>query len=297
MKLYVELLILAAVWGASFLFLRISSPEFGPVPLIFVRTTLASLVLLPFVFWTKSARDIVANWKIFLLVGAISTAIPFSLFAYTSIYVTAGKTSILNATTPFFSAVIAFAFLQERLAIYGVLGLILGFFGVYFLSSHEVGGVDGAGMLPVFAALVATFLYAVSSTFVKLKMSNMTPLIVATGSQLFSGLILFPFAIYAWPEENPSLLAWSSTVVMAVFSTAIALIIFFRLIQTAGVTKTVSVTYMIPLFGILWGYLFLGEQVTSFMLVGGSLILIGVGLTTGLFDGLRLALLWGKKKS
>ncbi len=239
-------------------------------------------------------RNMLIHWKLFLLVGAISTAIPFSLFAYTSIYLTAGNTSILNATTPFFSVVVAFFFLQERLSAFGIGGLFLGFSGVYFLSMGDSGAGTETGILPVAAALMATFLYAVSSTFVKLKMADITPLVVATGSQFFSALLLFPFALVAWPANNPSFIAWNSAIWMAIFSTAIALVIFFRLIQTAGVTKTVSVTYMIPMFGVLWGYLFLDEKVTLHMAIGGLLTLVGVGMTTGLVDSVRLR--WASEK-
>jgi len=284
MKVYVELLLLAAVWGASFLFLRISSPEFGPIPLIFVRTALASLVLIPFVLIAQQQKDIFDNWRLFLVVGAISTAIPFSLFSYTSLYLSAGYTSILNATTPFFSAIVAYCWLSERLNLLGVLGLIIGFVGVYLLSHFNVGLSDTTVFLPIIAALVATFLYAVSSSYVRLKMCRFKPLTVAAGSQLFSALILLPFAVLSWPSKLPGTTAWVSAVSMAIFSTAFALIVFFRLLQSVGVTKTVSVTYLIPVFGVLWGYLFLGESITLQMILGGLLILFGVSLTTGIYD-------------
>ncbi|WP_086930371.1 DMT family transporter [Agarilytica rhodophyticola] len=284
MKLYFNLLILAAMWGGSFLFLRISSPEFGPIALIFVRTGIAALVLIPFVLAAKQMSLILTHWLQFVFLGVTSTAIPFTLFAYTSLYLPAGLTSILNATTPFFGAVAAFYFLNERLGVMGGLGLAIGFLGVYLLSAFSHGGSDAAGIWPVVSALVATFLYSISSVYVKLKMNQLQPLTVAAGSQLFSAAFLFPMAIVFWPAEMPGALAWGSTLAMGVFSTALSLVIFFRLLQTEGVTKSIAVTYLIPVFGVLWGALFLGESITHIMVVGGILVLIGVSFTSGTFN-------------
>ncbi len=283
MRLFIQLMVLAALWGASFLFLRISSHEFGVVPIIFVRTGCAFLVLLPFVISTRQHKLLARHWLLFLLLGSFSTALPFSLFAFTSLHLPAGLTSILNAATPFFGALIAFFWLHERLSKLGVLGLLIGFGGVYVISSGEqsFGGVSD--FWPVGAVLLATFLYAVSSTYVKLRLSNMTPLLVATGCQLGSSLVLLPFAFYYWPSQAPSVGAWSSALGLAVLSTAIALVLYLRLIQNFGVTKSISVTYLIPLFGVLWGYLFLGEAVSLSMVFGGVLILMGIALSTGSF--------------
>lgn len=284
MTLYFQLLILAAMWGGSFLFMRISSPEFGPVPLIFVRTAIAALVLIPFVFASKQMRLIFSQWSSFALLSVISTAVPFSLFAYSSLYLSAGYTSILNATTPFFGTVVAYYFLQERLGFLGALGLIIGFLGVYFLSASGNNGSASGGIWPIISALVATFLYAISSVYVKLKMAKIKALTVAAGSQLFSAIILSPLAILYWPAKMPSTLALASTVAMGVFSTALSLVIFFRLLQTEGVTKTIAVTYLIPVFGVLWGSLFLDEAITQAMIGGGLLVLLGVGFASGTFN-------------
>jgi len=280
MQVYVALVFLAAIWGASFLFLRISSPEFGPVALIFVRTAVASIVLLPFVWHYKQVSDLFRHWKMFLFVGAVSTALPFTLFSYTSLYLPAGNSSILNATTPFFSAIIAIFWLKEHLSGYAWLGLIVGFSGVYFLSFDQV-SANSIVLLPVLAALWATFLYGFSSCYVKLYMTDFKPITVAAGSQIYATVILLPFAIFMWPADMPSAGSWWSAIAMGVISTAIALIIFFRLIQRVGVTRTLAVTYLIPLFGLFWGYLFLDEVLTAKMFIGGALVLLGVGFTSG----------------
>ncbi len=283
MKLFIQLMVLAALWGASFLFLRISSHEFGVIPIIFVRTGCAFLALIPFVISTRQHKLLAQHWLLFLVLATFSTAVPFSLFAYTSFHLSAGSMSILNAVTPFFGALIAFFCLQEQLSKLGVLGLAIGFGGVYILSSGEQDFDGLADFLPVGAVLLAAFLYAASSTYVKLKLSSMTPLVVATGCQLGSAIVLFPFAFYYWPEQAPSVGAWSSALGLAVLSTAIALVLYLRLIQAYGVTKSISVTYLIPLFGVLWGYLFLDEVVSLSMMFGGALILVGIALSTGSF--------------
>lgn len=283
MGLFFQLIVLAALWGASFLFMRISSAEFGVIALIFVRAAFASIVLLPFVIYSKNHKALLENWKIFFFVGLVSTALPYSFFAYTSLYIPAGSASILNATTPFFTAIVAFIWVREQPTKMGVAGLFVGFSGVYVLS---VKGGDislSDSLLPIASALMATLLYAYSSTFIKLKLSHLPALTVAAGSQLYAGIILLPLALVYWPKTSPSVDAWMSIIAMAVFSTALALILFFRLLQTVGVTKTISVTYLIPLFGVLWGYLFLDEKISTEMLSGGALILLGVSFTTGLF--------------
>lgn len=288
MKLFIQLLVLAAIWGAAFLFLRISSPEFGVMPLIFVRSALAAAVLLPFVFYAKHHRVLFEHWAVFFYIGIVSTALPYSFFAYTSLYLSAGSTSILNATTPFFSAIVAFLWIREQPSKLGVVGLFVGFSGVYVLSSRGGDLSTAGGIMPILSALMATLLYAYSSSFIKLKLSHLTPLTVAAGSQMYAAIMILPFAIFYWPATTPSVNAWISAVAMAIVSTAIALILFFKLLQTVGVTKTIAVTYLIPLFGVLWGYLFLDESISVAMMSGGALILLGVSLTTGLVHSLKL---------
>lgn len=289
MKLYTSLIFLAALWGASFLFLRIASPEFGPVALIFVRTGVAALVLVPFVFFAGKHRDLLTRWRQFLFTGAMSTALPFTLFAYATLYIPAGHASILNATTPFFSAIVAFYWLKERLTVVGSIGLVLGFLGVYVIARQNGSGASEIGAVPISiapiaATLVATSLYAISSSYAKLKMSDLKPVVVAAGSQLYAAMVLLPLTLISIPDAMPSAKAWIGALCMAIFSTALALIIFFRLLQSEGVTRTVSVTYLIPAFGVLWGYLFLDEKVSLPMLVGGGMVLLGVSFTTGMYD-------------
>jgi drug/metabolite transporter (DMT)-like permease len=280
-----ELVMLAALWGASFLFMRIGAPEMGPVGLIAIRTLVAGVFLLPFLFFYNSHRGVRRHVPTIALVGVIGSAMPFALIAYATLTVTAGYASILNATTPMFGALVAWMWLGDRLTPSGIIGLLVGFAGVFVL-------VWGRGEMPslqvgmaVAAALTATLLYALAATTTKRYLSEVHPLTLATLSQLFAAASLLPLALLAIPEQMPSAEAWWSVVLLGIASTGIAYVIYFRLISQVGPTKTLTVTYLIPAFGLFWGWLFLEEEIGWSMVAGCLLILLGVGLTTGVLAG------------
>jgi len=283
-----ELVVLAALWGASFLFMRIGAPEMGPVGLIAIRTLVAGLFLLPFLFFYRGYRGVRRHVPAIALVGIIGSAMPFALIAYATLTVTAGYASILNATTPMFGALVAWIWLGDRLKPSGIIGLLIGFAGVFVL-------VWGRGEMPtlqlgtaVAAALTATLLYALVATTTKRFLAEVHPLTLATLSQLFAAASLLPLALLAVPEQMPSLKAWWSVILLGIASTGIAYVIYFKLISQVGPTKTLTVTYLIPAFGLFWGWLFLDEQISLSMVAGCLLILLGVGLTTGvLVNGRR----------
>jgi len=276
-----ELVLLASLWGASFLFMRIGAPEMGPVLLIALRTLVGGLFLLPFLAWYNGHRGAGRHLPVIALVGVLGSAMPFALIAYATLTVTAGYASILNATTPIFGALVAWVWLRERLAAPGVVGLMIGFGGVFVLvwgrgetPSPELG-------LAVTAALSATLLYAIAANITRRHLAGVHPLTLATLSQLFAAVALLPLALYLLPEEMPTVKAWWSVVLLGVACTGVAYILYFRLISQVGPTKTLTVTYLIPAFGLFWGWLFLEEEIGLSMVAGGLLILLGVGLTTG----------------
>ncbi len=280
-----ELVMLAALWGASFLFMRIGAPEMGPVGLIAIRTLVAGLFLLPFLFFYNSHRGVRRHVPTIAFVGVIGSAMPFALIAYATLTVTAGYASILNATTPMFGALVAWMWLGDRLTPSGIIGLLVGFAGVFVL-------VWGRGEMPslqlgmaVAAALTATLLYALAATTTKRYLAEVHPLTLATLSQLFAAASLLPLALLAVPEQMPSAKAWWSVLLLGIASTGIAYVIYFRLISQVGPTKTLTVTFLIPAFGLFWGWLFLEEEIGWSMVAGCLLILVGVGLTTGVLAG------------
>ncbi len=237
------------------------------------------MVLMPLILQRGELPILKTNWRRFLWAGVCTTALPFTLLSYVSLSMTAGHTSLLNATVPMFSAIIAWFWLKESLTWIGIAGLLLGFTGVFVLSSPD-GGDYATMALPVLAAIIATNLYAYGSCYTTLYLRELPSITVTAGSQLYASLFMLPFGLWFWPQNQPSLASWLSALALGIVCTAFALIMFYHLLKRIGVAKTVSVTYLIPVFGILWGMLFLNEMLTQNMLLGGILVMAGVGLTT-----------------
>ncbi|NMH60835.1 DMT family transporter [Alteromonas ponticola] len=276
----VALLLLGAIWGGSFIFMRVAVPEFGIFALVEVRTLLATLVLLVVLVFKGGMQDMLVHWKAIALIGAINTAIPFALFNYSSLHLEAGVNAILNATAPMFGALIAFVWLSDKLTKPAVLGLIIGFLGVAVISAQKI-GEQGISILPIITALLATTCYGLAASMMKKYLQGVRPLAVATGSQASASLLLLPLALYTMPEAMPSAVAWNNAIALAVLGTGIAYILYFSLIANVGPAKAITVAYLVPLFGIVWGLIFLSEALSVQTLIGGGLILTGVALTTG----------------
>ncbi|MFC3093991.1 DMT family transporter [Alteromonas sediminis] len=271
---------LAAIWGASFMFMRIAAPEFGIYTLVLIRTVLAALVLFPFVIYAKTTRAIIAHWRSVAVIGLVNTAIPFVLFNYSSLHLEAGVNAILNATAPMFAAIVAWVWLRDKLPILGILGLLIGFAGVITLSLQQT-QLDTVTLLPVLTALGATTCYGISACYIKKSLTDINPIALAAGSQFAASVFLFPAALTDWPDTMPSSAAWGSAITLAVFGTGIAYLLYFYLIGKAGPAKAITVGYLVPLFGIAWGVALLNERLSLQTLAGGGLILLGVMLTTG----------------
>lgn len=271
------LLLLAALWGGSFLFMRVAAPVLGPVWLIELRVLLAGLVLLPLLIGRRQAAVLLREWRLLLTVGCLNAAVPFTLLAYASLELTAGMTSILNATVPIFAAVWAFAFAAEALDIRRGTGVALGFVGVVVLVG--VPGNAGNAPLPsVVAGLLAAISYVVAANLAKRRLTHVPAIVFVTGSQLGAAVVLLPgLAFFAVPTD-PGWVVIGAVVALAVLSTALAFLIYFRLIQEAGPLRTLTVTYLIPVFAIAFGAWLLDEPLTLNMMIGGAMILVGVAL-------------------
>lgn len=280
---------MAAVWGGSFLILRIATPEFGPIPLIEIRVLLSALVLLPFLLLKPAMRSqFRQHYGKLLILGLINAAIPFPLFAYSTLFVTAGFASIINATAPLFAALVAGVWLKDRITIGGILGLVIGFGGVVLL----VGGlpdVQADALVAIAGSLLAAFLYGVSASFVKKHTVGVDTWVTTAGSYGFAAVLLAPLAAIYWPAANPSPVSWLAVLILAIACTAVPNIYYFRLVFRVGPGRAMSVAFLIPLFGMLWGWLILGEQVTVPMIAGCAVVLTGTALVVGLI-GRRLGL-------
>ena len=278
----IELTGLAAIWGASFLFMRMGAAEFGPVALAAVRVWGATLFLLPLLMLRRQGGALRTHWRPIFVVGLTNSALPFLCFSYAALSITAGLSSIFNAATPLFGALIAWAWLRDKLTPARMAGLAIGFLGVLWLAWDKASFKPGASSgWAVLACLAATLLYGFSGSFTKRFLTGVPPLAVATGSQLSSALLLAVPALVWWPAAMPSLTAWSAAALLAVGCTGIAYILFFRLIAHIGPANALSVTFLIPVFAVLWGWLFLHEGLTPQMLLGCAVILLGTSLTTG----------------
>lgn len=280
-KPIIELPLLAAIWGASFIFMKIGTPEFGPFLFMAMRTLIASLFLIPFIYLHKQQGALKGYWPKLFIVGMLGTAIPFVLFGWATLTLTAGITSVLNATTPMFGAIVAFIWLKDKLSLSAMIGLLIGFIGVYFLMYDKLILAQKNVILPTLAVMLASLCYGISANYTKKYLTGIKPLALAGGSQVMATTILLPISIFFLPDQIPSLPAISSVLILGILCTAIAYIIFFRLIAHVGPTKTISVTYLIPAFGLFWGAVFLDEVITAWMIFGCALILTGVALTTG----------------
>ncbi|MBP6529955.1 MAG: DMT family transporter [Burkholderiales bacterium] len=276
-----DFVLLAAIWGASFLFMRIGAREFGPFALIGLRSGIAALCLLPLVFMRDGLAPTLAAARPLAVVGITNAAIPFTLLGYAALSLTAGFSSLINAGTPLWAAVIGLVWLNATLTKPQWLGLALGVLGMVVLTWGKVDFKPGGSGLAVVAGIVATAAYGFSTHYAKKNLAGVSPMTVAAGSQTASALALLPLMVIFWPERAPSLTAWLAAAALAVLATAFALILYFRLIARLGGQKASTVTFLIPVFAVGWGALFLGETVTWPMLFGGAIVLIGTGLTLG----------------
>jgi drug/metabolite transporter (DMT)-like permease len=291
----VQLLILAALWGGSFLFIRIGVTDFGVAPLMALRVGIGAVFLLAVLFMRGSARGSLQIMRTHALplfvVGILNSAAPFCLFAYAELTLSAGVTSVINATTPLWGAIVAYLWLKDRLTGLRIAGLVIGFAGVVALvwNQMDVGtnastGASATPMTTAFAAaaaLGATLLYGISASYTKRNLTGVNSLVVASGTMTAATVVLLPFAVFWWPATPISTQSWEAVIALGVACTGIAYMLFFRLIAATGPARTISVTFVIPIFGILWGALFLSEHVSSGMIKACVAILVGTALATG----------------
>lgn len=278
-----ELLLLGAIWGASFMLMRTAAPEFGVFALVEVRALLALIFLMPFVLIAKQLGDLKKHWRGLLFVGAFNTGIPFCLFSFSSIHLEAGLNSILNGTAPMFGAIVAWLYLGDKIAKSGVFGLSIGFAGVLIISEQTLGNAQ-LSILPILGALGATLCYGIAACFLKKHLSQAKPFAVAAGSQLFAALLIAPLALAYWPQQAISDEAWRDAIILAIMCTGLAYVMYFRLISNIGASKALTVAYLVPLFGIAWGFVLLDEVISVQSVIGGCFIILGVMLTTGLVN-------------
>jgi drug/metabolite transporter (DMT)-like permease len=256
-----DFLMRAAIWGASFMFIRIGAVEFGVPPTAGLRRAIAALFLLPIVLYWGQVDSLKQHRRRTLVVGVLNSAIPFACYTYALLSITTGLSSILNAAVPLFGAVIAWVWLKDRPHGSCILGLAVGFAGV---------------------ALLASLCYGIAASFTKLYMVGVPPLVSAAGSQLSAAVVLVPQAAWTWPDHAVSTHVWAAIAALGVICTGVAYILHFRIIESADPAKALSAIFAIPMFAVLYGVVLLGETVTPWMLVCIAVIIMGTSLSTAL---------------
>jgi drug/metabolite transporter (DMT)-like permease len=278
-----DLVLLAALWGASFLFMRVTAPAFGPLAMAGVRVAGAALLLLPVLRWRGEWPALRRHWRALAVVGLTNSALPFALFGYAALHLTGGLAAIFNAATPLFGALIAWAWLRELLTPWRVLGLVVGFVGVAGLALVKAGDTSAGGpVLAIGACLAGPLMYGFSASFTRRRLAGVPSMAVAAGSQLSAALALAVPAALTWPAVAPAPGAWLMLLALSALCTGLAYVLYFRLIANAGPANAMTVTYLVPAFAVAWGALFLGETLTWPMVLGCAVILLGTALATGL---------------
>jgi len=282
-----EFILLAAIWGASFLFTRLGVAEFGAVPTAGLRVGIAAVFLLPLLLARGQWPALARHWQKIFLLGLLNSGIPFACYAYALLSITSGLSSLLNATVPLFGALVAWVWLKDRPHGLKIIGLLIGFVGVAMLAWGKASfKPDASGLSSgwaVVACLFACLCYGLAASFTKRYFVGIPSLVIATGSQIGAALGLLLPALWLWPTQPPSLTAWLALLTVGVLCTGIAYVLYFRLIEKMGAAGSLTVTFLIPVFAVIYGALFLGESVTPWMLLCGAIILCGTALSLDIF--------------
>ena len=281
-----DFILLGAAWGASFMFTRLGVMEFGAVPTAGVRVAIAALFLLPLLMVKGLGTEMRQHWKLTMSVGLLNSAIPFACFSFALLSISTGLSSILNATVPLFGALIAWVWLKDRPDGARLLGLGIGFLGVAWLALDKASfKLDASGRATgwaVLACLLGSVCYGIAASFTKRYLSGVPPLVTATGSQSGAALGLALPTLWLWPAHTPGMRAWLALLVLGVVCTGLAYILYFRLIEQVGPARALAVTFLVPVFAVLYGVLLLDEVLTPRMLLCAAIIICGTALSTGL---------------
>jgi drug/metabolite transporter (DMT)-like permease len=277
---------LGAIWGSSFMFMRLAVADFGPVATATLRVSLGALFLLPLLLWRGQWPALRARWRAIFFVGLLNSGIPFALFAFSLLTITTGLSSIINATVPMFGALVAWLWLGERPGRWRIAGLVLGFVGVSLLAWDQA-GVRETDVHPIWAMLAclgACISYALAASYTRLYLHDVPPLAAATGSQIGAALGMALPALWLWPQQAPSQAAWLSLLVLGALCTGVAYLLYFRLLGSSSPTRALAVTYLIPLFAVSYGVTLLDEPFTPGMGLSALVILLGTAMATGMID-------------
>ncbi|WP_163936424.1 DMT family transporter [Paraferrimonas sp. SM1919] len=276
----VQLVLLAAIWGSSFMFMKIAALPLGPAFLIEFRVLLAAVLLSGFALYFQHRLPLIQHWQYFTIIGLFNTALPFMLFAYAAQTISAATLSILNSTAPIWAALITRFYFRQRLSTKINIGLLLGLFGVIILAGGDAFALGTTAIPALIAGAAAALCYAIASHYTKTG-PKLSAFHNAHGNMWAASLLVLPM-LWLMPMREPATetVIWS-VIFLGIVCTGFAYLLYFKLVESIGASGALSVTFLIPLFGILWGYLFLGEAITLSTITGAGLVIIGTVLVTG----------------
>jgi len=277
-----RLVALAIIWSLSFVFLRVLVPALGPMWPAALRVLIAGAALVAWFALTHVDADVRRHWRAYLFIGVLNSALPFVLFAYAALHLSASYLVILNAAAPMFAAVAAALWLDDRLSPTKVAGLAVGAAGVALVSRAGPLAPDAGVALAIAASLAAALCYGLAGVWLKRNGAGVKPVAVAGWSQVFAAFILVPLATTTDAPGPITALAVADMLALALLCSGVAYLLYYRLIADIGPTRAMTVTFLMPALGMTWGALFLGERVTVVMLAGAALILVGTAAVLGL---------------
>ena len=273
LKDWILLTALAAIWGSAFMFIKISAVDFGPILLVTLRLLIAGLVFMPFLLRKKKRSLFKAYLPAILIIAIVSNAIPFTMFAYASLGATSNMLGILNGTTAFLTTIIAYFWLKEAVTSKQIIGLFFGFIGVLILVNPSNGSTT---LIASLCAMIGSLCYAFNATYLQKYHSNSDKIVLIGWSMLFGGLFMIPLASFNLPNAMPDTNSILALFWLAVISTGVGYLAYVRLIDRIGAVKTATLTYLLPVFSIIWGAIFLQEKITIFILGGFIFVMMGM---------------------
>jgi drug/metabolite transporter (DMT)-like permease len=279
-----RLVALAAMWGASYLFMRYAVPHLGPILMIELRVLIAGLALAAFVYASGRGIEWRQHWRGYLFVGAIGLALPFALIAEALTVIDASTAAILNALSPLWATIFAALWIRDPITPAKMAGITLCLIGTAVLVGWTPTPITHRELVAASMSVAATALYGFTIVFTKVRLKGASPMATSAATLLFAALALVPFTPLDRDLSADPATAWWALAGLAIVSTTVAFIFYYRLIADVGPVKAITVTLLVPIFGMIWGVLLLGEPVTPGRLAGCAVILLGCSLILGLVN-------------
>lgn len=275
---FFQLIVLAAIWGASFLFMRLAVPTVGAATLTELRVLSAAVFLFAIAWMIRKNLAWKQHWKHYLILGFFNSALPFVLFSFAAHSLSASLLAVLNATAPIWGVILTAAWDKQAIQLKTILGIILGISGVGLLVGLDQSVLESGSWLAILAAISAAFSYGIASTYTRHAINDSFN--NAHGSMWTASLILLPLVFIAPPTEAITTEISIAILALGIMCTGIAYLLYFKLIKDLGAPSALTVTFIIPVFGILWGHLFLDEVVGWHTIAGSIIVVLGTALVT-----------------